>query len=114
DMQTTIDTMQKMQNVTMQMAATTHSMVGKIKTTAVDVQELRDHIADFDDFFRPIRNYLYWEPHCYDILDGVDPLTDDIQSLLPDLEKLDTLMPQLVALMPAQIETMKSMQQITR
>ena len=34
---------------------------------AVDMHELRDHIADFDDFFRPIRNYLYWEPHCYDI-----------------------------------------------
>ena len=29
--------------------------------------ELRDHIADFDDFWRPIRNYFYWEPHCYDI-----------------------------------------------
>jgi putative drug exporter of the RND superfamily len=126
DMQTSIDTLEKMQNITVQMAATTHSMVGKIRTTTVDVQELRDHIADFDDFFRPIRNYLYWEPHCYDIpicwslrsifdtLDGIDPLTDDIQNLMPDLEKLDTLMPQLVALMPAQIETMKSMQQITR
>ena len=57
---------------------------------AVDVAELRDHIADFDDFFRPLRNYLYWEPHCYDIpicwsmrsifdtLDGVDTMTDDI------------------------------------
>ena len=32
-------------------------------------EELRDHIADFDDFFRPIRNYLYWEPHCFDIPD---------------------------------------------
>ncbi len=29
--------------------------------------ELRDHIADFEDFWRPIRNYFYWEPHCYDI-----------------------------------------------
>ena len=24
-------------------------------------------IANFDDFFRPIRNYFYWEPHCYNI-----------------------------------------------
>ena len=64
---------------------------------AVDIAELRDHIADFDDFFRPIRNYFYWEPHCYDIpvcasmrsifdtLDGVDTMTDDFQDLLPDL-----------------------------
>ena len=42
-------------------------MVGKTNEMAVDVAELRDHIADFDDFLRPIRNYLYWEPHCYDI-----------------------------------------------
>jgi RND superfamily putative drug exporter len=125
DMQTSIDTMEKMQNITVQMAATTHSMVTKMQTTTVDIEELRDHIADFDDFFRPIRNYLYWEPHCYDIpicwsmrsifdtLDGIDTMTDDIKNLMPDLEKLDTLMPQLVAVMPAQIESMKSMQQIT-
>jgi RND superfamily putative drug exporter len=72
-----------------------------------------------------MRNYLYWEPHCFDIpvcwsirsifdtLDGVETLSDDLQNLMPDLERLDTLMPQLVALMPAQIATMKSMQHIT-
>ncbi|OBF33843.1 hypothetical protein A5724_01545 [Mycobacterium sp. ACS1612] len=125
DMQTSIDTMERMQNITVQMAATTHSMVTKMQTTTVDIEELRDHIADFDDFFRPIRNYLYWEPHCYDIpicwsmrsifdtLDGIDTMTDDIKNLMPDLEKLDTLMPQLIAIMPAQIESMKSMQHIT-
>ena len=72
-----------------------------------------------------MRNYLYWEPHCFDIpvcwsirsifdtLDGVDTMSDDLQNLMPDLERLDTLMPQLVALMPAQIATMKNMQRIT-
>jgi len=125
DMQTSIDTMRRMQSITVQMAATTHSMVEKTKNMTVDIEELRDHIADFDDFFRPLRNYFYWEPHCFDIpvcwsirsifdtLDGIDTMTDDIKNLLPDLEKLDTLMPQLVALMPSMIETMKSMQQIT-
>ena len=29
--------------------------------------ELRDHISDFEDFFRPLRSYFYWEKHCYDI-----------------------------------------------
>ena len=92
-----------------------------MKDMTVDVAELRDHIADFDDFFRPIRNYFYWEPHCFDIpicwsfrsifdtLDGIDTMTDDIQNLMPDMERLDTLMPQLVALMPPMIETMKTM-----
>jgi putative drug exporter of the RND superfamily len=42
------------------MSATMHSMVGKTNQMAVDIAELRDHISDFDDFFRPVRNYLYW------------------------------------------------------
>jgi putative drug exporter of the RND superfamily len=121
DMQTTINTMEKMSALTAQMAAVTHSMVAKIKGMTIDIAQLRDNISDFDDFFRPLRNYFYWEPHCFDIpvcwsirsvfdtLDGIDLLTDDIQNLLPDLERLDKLMPQLVALMPSMIETMKSM-----
>ncbi len=121
EMQKTIDTMTTMSALMAQMSATTHEMVAKIQGTAVDVAELRDHIADFDDFFRPLRNYFYWEPHCNDIpvcwsirsvfdtLDGIDTTTDDIQSLLPELQRLDSLMPQLVALMPQSIETMKSM-----
>jgi RND superfamily putative drug exporter len=124
DMQTTIDTMTKMSSLMGQMAAVTHSMVARTRDMTIDIAELRDHIADFDDFFRPIRNYLYWEPHCYDIpvcwsmrsvfdtLDGVDTTTDDIQALLPDLERLDSLMPELQALLPPQIETMKSMQKM--
>jgi RND superfamily putative drug exporter len=120
DMQTTVDTMDRMIVLMEEMSAVTHSMVGKSNQMAVDVAELRDHISDFDDFFRPIRNYLYWEPHCYNIpicwslrstfdaLDGVDTMTDDFQSLLPDLNKLDALMPQMIATMPPTIETMKS------
>ena len=125
EMQNTIDTLTKMSSLTAQMAATTHQLVLKTKGMVVDIQELRDNISNFDDFFRPMRNFLYWEPHCYDIpvcwsirsvfdtLDGVDTMTDDIQQLVPELEKLDTLMPQLVALMPSQIETMKSMKTMT-
>ena len=120
-LQTTIDTLEKMSSLTQQMADTTHSMVAKTKGMAVDIAELRDNIANFDDFFRPIRNYFYWEPHCYNIplcwamrsvfdtLDGINTTTDDIQALVPELERLDSLMPQLVSLMPQQVETMKTM-----
>ncbi|WP_102144276.1 RND family transporter [Mycobacterium hubeiense] len=121
EMTKTIENMERMNALTVQMAATTHSMVTKMKDMTLDVAELRDHIADFDDFFRPIRNYFYWEPHCFNIpvcwalrsvfdtLDGINTMTDDIQNLLPDMERLDTLMPQLVTLMPPMIETMKTM-----
>ncbi|MCH9701795.1 MAG: MMPL family transporter, partial [Actinomycetia bacterium] len=77
--------------------------------------------ANFDDFFRPIRNYFYWEPHCYNIpacwalrsvfdtLDGVNIMTEDIKNLLPLMERLDALMPELTAMMPEMIQTMKNM-----
>jgi RND superfamily putative drug exporter len=125
DMQSTIDTLEKMQNITGEIAVTLEGMVAKIKTTTVDLEELRDHIANFDDFFRPLRNYFYWEPHCFDIpvcwslrsifdtLDGLDATTDDVKGLLPPLEHLNALMPQLGALMPSMIETMKSMKNIS-
>jgi putative drug exporter of the RND superfamily len=124
DMQTTIDTMTKMTALMDQMSALTHQMVLKTTGMLVDIAALRDDIANFDDFLRPLRNYLYWEPHCYDIpvcwsvrsvfdtLDGVDTTTDDFQQLVPDLQRLDTLLPQLQALLPPQIETMKSMKQM--
>jgi putative drug exporter of the RND superfamily len=120
-MQTTIDTMEKMQSITGQMANDMHVMVKKMHDMTIDIDELRQHMADFEDFFRPIRSYFYWEKHCYDIpvcwslrsvfdaLDGIDTMTDDIQSLLPVMDHLDMLMPQMVALMPSMIANMKDM-----
>ncbi len=121
EMAKTIDTMTRMMALMGEMNATTHSMVEKTKTMAVDTAELRDHIANLDDFLRPMRNYFYWEPHCFnipvcsslrsifDVIDGTNKLTDKVQDLVPDLERLDALMPQLLALMPEQIESMRTM-----
>ena len=121
DMQTTIDTMERMNEITTQMAATTGNMVNKMDVMVEDLLVLRDNIADFDDFFRPMRNYFYWEPKCYNIpicwalrsifevLDGMNVMTDNMQDLLPEMHRLNELMPQMVALMPGMVETMKSM-----
>jgi RND superfamily putative drug exporter len=124
ELQGTIDMLTKMMTLMDQMNAVTHQMVAKTKTMLGDISELRDDIANFDDFLRPLRSYLYWEPHCFDIpvcwsirsvfdtLDGVDTTTDDFQQLVPDLERLDELLPQLSALLPPQLDTMKSMQRM--
>ncbi len=121
DMQKTINTMTQMIGLMQELSGVTHDMVGKTDKTAQDIAELRDHISDFDDFLRPIRSYLYWEPHCYDIplcwstrsvfdtLDGVDKMSDDIQQLLPDMHALDAVMPQMIPLMNSSIESMKRM-----
>jgi len=120
-LQTTIDNMQKMLDITRQMSQTTHSMDIKMHAMLGDIQDLREHIGDFDDFWRPIRSYFYWDKHCFDIpicwsirsifdtLDGVDIMTDDFQNLMPDMDQLDMLIPQMLAIMPPMIATMKSM-----
>ncbi|MCX2714296.1 RND family transporter [Mycolicibacterium sp. J2] len=117
----TIASMQRMLAITTELTATTHSMVGKTHDMVATTQELRDHIADFDDFFRPIRNYLYWEPHCFDIpmcqslrsifdaLDGIDALSDQLGGLTTDLDKMDQLLPQMLPVLKSTIDSMGKM-----
>jgi RND superfamily putative drug exporter len=120
EMQKSVATMTEMIGLMEEMSATTHNLVAKSKDLSVEIAELRDSISNFDDFFRPIRNYFYWEPHCFNIpvcwsmrsvfdaLDGVDTMTADFQAIIPDMERLDALMPQLLAIMPQTIETMET------
>ena len=92
EMTTTINLMQRMYDLMQQLVDTTHRMVGKPRMSCRKSRnELRDHIADFDDFWRPIRNYFYWEPHCFNIpicwslrsifdaIDGVDQISDKMR-----------------------------------
>lgn len=121
DMQASIDNMTTMYDLMGELNAVTRSMIGKINLTYEDVKEMRDHIADFDDFFRPMRNYFYWEPHCFNIpvcaairsvfdtMDGISATTDNIKALLPVLGQLDALTTQLRTLMPPMISTLQSM-----
>ncbi|MCV7282109.1 MMPL family transporter [Mycolicibacterium flavescens] len=117
----TVANMERMYTITKEMTETTHSMVGKTHEMVETTNELRDSIANFDDFFRPLRNYFYWEPHCYDIpicwslrsifdsLDGIDALADQIQSLTVDLDRLDELLPQMLPVLQETISSMKTM-----
>jgi len=84
-MQSTIDSMQKMQSLTQQMADATHAMVQKTKEMTADINDIRDNISAFDDFFRPIRSYFYWEKHCYDI-----PACYALRSIFDTLDGIDT------------------------
>ncbi len=120
-MQQSIDTMRRMYNITSQMAAVTHHMDGLTHEMLDVTSTLRDNIANFDDFFRPIRSYFYWEKHCFDIpacwslhsifdaLDGLDQITEKFQHLTIDISQLDALLPQMLAQMPPMIATMTTM-----
>ena len=121
ELQVTIDTMVRMLALTQQMVGITHNMVVSTRQMVADTNTIRDHLADFDDFFRPIRNYFYWEPHCFDIpicfamrsvfdsLDGIDALSDDLAKMVVDMDSSTRLMPKLAQVMPPMIATMKTM-----
>ena len=116
----TIATLERTYALSQQLADTTHHAVGVTKEMVDITKETRDRLADFDDFFRPLRNYFYWEPHCsnipvcwalrsaYDASDGVDKVTAKLDELMPDLDNIDTVIPQLLALLPPQIATLES------
>ena len=117
----TIANLETMYGVLTQVVSTTHDLDTQTHDIVETTNQLRDQIADFDDFFRPIRNYFYWEPHCYDIpicnalksifdaLDGIDQLTDKFRTLTGSIDKLDQLLPQTVATLPPTIASMKKM-----
>ena len=95
ELSTTISLMQRMSDLMQQLVTATHRMVAETHDIAAMTEDVRDHIADFDDFWRPIRNYFYWEPHCFNIpicwslksifetLDGVDEVSDQAAGILP-------------------------------
>jgi RND superfamily putative drug exporter len=121
ELEDTIQRMQRMYNLMKELTDTTHKMVGETKEMQAVTEELRDDIANFEDTWRPIRSYFYWEKHCYDIpicfslrsvfeaVDGVDEIDDKFQVLTKDFDKLDSLMPQMIAEFPPMIASMESM-----
>ncbi|MCV7423744.1 MMPL family transporter [Mycobacterium yunnanensis] len=103
-----------------QSAAATNEQVQAFHDTVATINQVRDNLANFDDFFRPLRNYFYWEPHCFDIpscaalrsvfdsLDGISELSDKFSEVTASLDKLNALQPQLVALIPPQLEVQEA------
>lgn len=111
----TINVLKQQLELQKQSATYTHEQTEAFHDTVVTVNELRDKLGNFDDQLRPLRNYFYWEPHCFDIpmcsalrsvfdsLDAISELSDKFTNITASLDKLDALQPQLVALLPPQI-----------
>ncbi|KAA8963879.1 RND family transporter [Mycobacterium sp.] len=110
----------RMYFLTQQIDDLTHHTIVTTHELAEVTDELRDRFADFEDFWRPIRSYFYWEKHCYDIpicwslrsifdtLDGIDEVTDKMHDLLKELDKIDVIMPQLLTQFPPLIAIMEA------
>jgi len=120
-----IDILRQQYALQQQSGAATDEQTKAFQQTVATAQDLRDKIANFDDFFRPLRNYFYWEPHCFDIpacaalrslfdaLDGIDALTDQLASVSGSIDKLDELQPKLLALIPPQIASQQTNRDLT-
>ncbi|KAA1249695.1 MMPL family transporter [Mycobacterium simiae] len=116
----TVAILQRQYALQQELAAATHAETEGFHDTIATINDLRDKIANFDDFWRPLRSYFYWEKHCFDIpicwalrsifdaLDGIDQLSERFQNLTASLDKLDAIQPQLVALIPEQIASQQT------
>jgi RND superfamily putative drug exporter len=115
-----IDILERQYQLSLQQTKLTQDSAAKSRDLLATTEELRNHIADFDDTFRPMRAYFYWEPHCFDIplcsavrslfdsLDGIDQLTDRTGAVQVNTDQLAGLAPQLTALLPQTIASMKA------
>ncbi|MCV7419479.1 MMPL family transporter [Mycobacterium yunnanensis] len=105
--------------LSLQQTRLTQDSADKSRDLLATTEKLRDNIANFDDTFRPMRAYFYWEPHCFDIplcsairslfdsLDGIDELTDRTGAVQGNTDQLAALAPKLTALLPQTLATMK-------
>jgi RND superfamily putative drug exporter len=115
-----IDILEQQYQLSLQQTKLTQDSAAKSAALLQTTEELRDNIANFDDQFRPIRNYFYWEPHCFDIplcnatrnlfdaLDGIDRVTDQTGAVQVNTDQLADLAPKLTALLPQTIASMKA------
>jgi putative drug exporter of the RND superfamily len=115
-----IDILEQQYQLSLEQTKLTQDSAAKSQALLETTEKLRDNIANFDDQFRPLRNYFYWEPHCFDIplcaatrslfdaLDGIDEVTDQTSAVQGNTDKLADLAPKLTALLPQTIASMKA------
>jgi RND superfamily putative drug exporter len=118
-MNVSIDILEKQYQLSLKQTQLTQDSAARSQDLLETTKALRDNIANFDDQFRPMRNYFYWEPHCFDIplcaaarslfdsLDGIDQVTDKTEGVQGNTDQLAALAPQLTALLPQTIASMK-------
>ena len=116
-----IGPMKRLQALVEQMSGTTAHLATDVHQMHTTLNELRDHLADFDDFARPLRNYFYWEQHCTDIpvcaatrsvfdaIDNVDTFSSDMTALGTDMDSTVALLPKMKAQFAPMITTVESM-----
>jgi putative drug exporter of the RND superfamily len=111
----------RLKDLTNQLTVGTHVSREATEKIRAITDEARDNLANFDDFFRPLRSQMYWEKHCFDIpicfalrslnetTDNVDQVSEELVNLLKGLTIIDAVTPQMVPQMQAIVEHMGTM-----
>ncbi|MDT5218448.1 MAG: putative drug exporter of the superfamily, partial [Mycobacterium sp.] len=124
-MQFMIETTERMYAVSQELANAADESAKTTADTSAITDQLRNHIADFDDFFRPMRSYFYWDKHCFDIpvcwalrslfdsLDGFDQLAEQFHTLSGDITRTAAATHDMMVLIPPMINTLKTTHGLT-
>ncbi|OIN82086.1 MMPL/RND family transporter [Mycobacterium malmoense] len=125
ELQAQIDYTERLYAVTKDLSSAADDSAKTTAETSEITDQLRNHIADFDDFWRPIRSYFYWEKHCYDIpicwslrslfdsLDGFDELAQKFHELTADIQRTAAATHEMLVIIPTMIQTLKTTKGIT-
>ncbi len=125
ELQVNIDVTERQYAVTQDLSNAADDSAKTTAETRDITDQLRNHIADFDDFWRPIRAYFYWDKHCFDIpicwslrsifesFDGIDQLAEQFHKLTADIQHTASATHELMTLFPTLIATLKTTKGIT-
>jgi putative drug exporter of the RND superfamily len=120
-----IESTERLEYITRQLSVGTHLSRESAERLKAISEDARDKLADYDDVFRPMRSYFYWERHCFDIpicwalrslmesVDSVDELTDELGNEVHGLTIIDTVTPQIIDQIHAVATNLKSIQSLT-
>ena len=119
-----VEVLGKTIDLTQQMSDDLHSTVLTMENLQQVTDTINDDISNLDDFLRPLKNYFYWEPHCFDIplcwsfrslfdgLDGIDALDAQIANAVTDLQAVDALLPQLITQLKIMMDDTQALQAV--
>jgi putative drug exporter of the RND superfamily len=120
-----IESTGRLEDLTRQLSVGTHISRESAERLKAISEDARDHLADYDDFFRPMRAYFYWEPHCFDIpicwalrslmesVDSVDELTDELGNEVHGLTIIDSVTPQIITQIQAIAKNLEIIRSLT-
>jgi RND superfamily putative drug exporter len=111
-------------DLTQKMSDELHATVLTMENLQQVTDDVNADISNLDDFLRPLKNYFYWEPHCFDIplcwsfrslfdgLDGIDSLDAQIANAVTDLQAVDALLPQMITQLKMMMDDTRALQAV--